>query len=433
MGIFQPGGPGTQIHVYNDADNTNHPAAPGAHTWAEINTAFPVDFPKLQSAAGGTFSATHVQYLCEVDLMFGLPAGGSSVTSLTDTTGADIFSPAGGGGTSRLRFTTNNTFDLQTITLGTKIGTGVRMTGKQGGTIHAIGNLLFRANLFFYGCFLDGAAQIQFLNGSGNTMEFAGCGIFAGGSFLIGSIGANPIRAYNTIFSSGSPASFATVCALTDASNLVWGCTAPGQFYLSAVPGRTFNNILLSGAPTQADFRITGGGSNDLINVTYSDTAGIPKVRVDAALADAFEDFRTFDVKVVDQTGNPISGIPIFVTNDKDGSVLSAATNADGNVVFTNNPIAVDQVLKVRRYGGTGAALTIEDRVFTTYVNTQMDEGVFPHNPNYGNRQVTFEWPGRDRQGTGYSTDAGSFKPVLDVIVLSPNVGAVWTECEIFP
>lgn len=443
MGIFQPGGAGTQIHIYDDNDATGR-GVTGPHTWAQINAFAPLDVAILRTAAGAVFSATHIQYLLNVEVMIGNPAiGFANATSLVDTTGADIFSPNGAGAPaqSRLRFTLSNGFSTQTLSMGTKIGTGARMTGKAGGSIHC-GTSVFnvRGNVNWYGCFIDCAGSLSFQNGSGNSIEIAGTTMHC--STLVLGTAAAPLAVYNSTINGTTSATFCTSCFMTDAANLVWGCTAPGQFYLSTSINRNFKGITLSGAPTVADLRFTApSNNNNAFDVTFSDTVGIPRFLTTTVGSEVLDDYRTYDTKVVDEYGNSLSGIPVFLENDVDGPVLSTSTLADGNIVFTDNPTNFQQVIKVRAYGdatgsGTAAGVSRGDRVFTLWVNSYKDAGFFPPVQNRETRMIKFEWPGRDRLGSGYLTDGGSFQKVLDVIRLypgSPRVNPQWTECEIFP
>lgn len=439
MGIFRPGAPGTQVHVYDDNDATGGHAAGSPHTWAEINAAYPVEFAIMQDAAANVFSATHRQYLCTADLMLGHPVGGNTnLTSLVDATGADIFSPAGGGAQSRLRCTTANNFNLQTLTLGTKIGTGSKMTGKNGGTIHAGNNTLaLRCNLNLYGCFIDCGAAFSIQNTTGNSVEIAGCTIQVTSGGLVLGVVSNPFTIYNTTINSQTALDFCSSCVLSDASGLMWAATAPNRFYASATPLRRFEGIRLSGAVNIADFRfMIGNGVNYGFDVEYSDTPGKPRMTTQVTSLDVLRDYRTFDVKVVGDDGQALAGVPIYLESDVDGPVLSAATTTDGNVVFTDASTGANQVILVRAYGDasggdTSATTVATDRLFTLWVNSYKDAGTFPPVLNRETRKFQFEWPGRDRFGSGYQTDGGSFQKTMDVISLAngiPSAGTLWVE-----
>lgn len=321
MGIFQPGGAGTEIYIYDDADATGGHAAGSPHTWAEINAAFPVDFPILQTAAGATFSASHRQYLPNVTTRIGHPASGNSnATSLVDATGADIFCIG-----TRLQFTAFNGATT-TFTLGTKIGTGVRMSGKNGGTIHQSGALVFRGNVGLYGCHIEtvsGANNLQFLNSQSVAMEIAGCTAMITGSYIFGN-SSQPLRIHNSTFASSTTGNVVASADISESSGVVWAATNPGAFFASAAQNRNITRVILSGSPTLADIRANAGAQGwNLTDIIYSDTASIPKVDVqtDVAVEDSFRDLRTYETKVVDENGNSLSGISVYITTDVDSAV----------------------------------------------------------------------------------------------------------------
>lgn len=439
MGIFRPGAPGTQVHVYDDNDATGGHIAGQPHVWSEINAAYPVEFSALQDAAANVYSATHKQYLTTSPLMFGHPtAGNTNATSLVDTTGADIFNKSTAG-QSNLRFTNVNNTSSITFTLGTAIGSGKKMSGKQGGTIHSLLTPSFACNLNLFGCFFDGAAGFTVNNGNGVTVQIAGCTFLAGGSYALGGGGNGSFTVYNTSFNSNTTVNFCTSAAITDSYNMIWACTAPTAFFVSAAPLRKFRKVTFSGAVTLTDIRISNapGDFHEGVDLVWSDTAGKPRIISVPITTAALSDYRTFDLKIVDPDGHALSGIPIYVESDVDGAVLDDVTEGDGNVVFTNTPISYDNVLKVRRYydptGSTsGATVQIEDRVFTLWVNSY--KGSATPNGSYQTRHLKFEWPGRDRFGSGYQIDGGSFLPTITVVRLDPGIptrNPIYDECEV--
>lgn len=361
--------------------------------------------------------------------------GNNNFTSLVDTTGADIFSPNGSTAQSRLRFSIANS--PPTFTLGTKIGTGKKASGCRGGSIHG-GTTQLRLNavLSLYGCFLDSAGSIAINNTSGQTVDIAGCTFDAVGSYVLG---ANPgtFTVYNTTFNSTTNGTFCTSCAVSDSYNMVWAAAAPSAFFLSASPNRSFRRAILSGAVTQGDIRLNNGARDyQAVDLTWSDTPGKPRLISNAPAPDVMFDYHTFDCKVVDSDGNALSGIPVYMENSVDGAVLDDVTEADGNVVFTNGPISVDQVLLVRKYRDTtgsadGSTMQIVDRTFTLWVNSYKS-GTNPPVAGRETKKIIFEWPGQDRLGTGYQTDGGSFLPVMTVVRLdpgSPSQNPLYEEC----
>jgi len=432
VGVFRVGGVGTPVYIYDDNNAAGGHVAGQPHTFAEIAAAFPLEFAPMQSAAGATFSGTHFQYLCVVVCTIGHPtAGNANVTTLTDTSGADIFSPSG-----RLQWSSANAATVYT-NLGTKIGTGERMSGKNGCTIHQSGAQIFRGTVNMYGCFVDSLASvIQFLNGTGSGMEFGACIFHTSSGYVIGNSTSVNLGFYNSSLLYSGAGSAATSIAMNEAVNTVLGATAPVSFFQSASANRAINGLVFSGASTVADVRPTGTNPNwEMTNVTWSDTPGIP--RVAGSLAgwaslpeDGVHEYFFYDTKVVDQNGDPVAGIPVFISNDVElPGVVNTQTLADGNIVFTWNPTGHDNVLIARDHYATGTDTLTRDRLYTVTVNGY--GGAFPPSQLHQTVTFTFEWPGRDRFGASYVTDGGSFKKVMDVIPLPwgfPSQATTWVE-----
>ena len=350
-----------------------------------------------------------------------------------DTSGCDLF----GIGT-RLTWPNPNAA-TQTFIMGTKIGDGIRMAGKNGGSIHQSGAIVFRGTLGLYGCFVDGTGNIQFLNGTSVSMEVAGSTLHTSGvnaSFLLGNSDTQPLRMFNNTLSSASISTIVSSAAGLTGANNVLAATAPSIFFASASQNRSLSKLILSGAPTVSDIRMNTGATTWTLNdVVGSGTAGIPFVLAgdNATIGNGATDYRTCDTKLVDQNGNTLSGIPIIIESDYFGLILDDVTSTDGDVPFTFGANATDQVLPVREYYSTGPgfATAVKDSVFTMTVNGY--GASTPPNQSYETQFITFTWPGRNRFGTGYQTDGGGFLPTMDVIMLkygfpSTNQHTQWIE-----
>lgn len=445
MGIFQwPVGVGNPLYVYDDANGTNHPAAPNPHTWAEINAAFPLEFPILQSPAGAVFSAGRVQYLCGVDLTFGDLFGGANVTTIQAGMGSapyadsvDIFSPAGTAGQTRLRFTVAISASQTNMFLGTPIGSGAKMCGKNGCSIIAIGQLRFRCTLGLYGCYINSSNSIQFLNLGSIYQEIAGCHIFCGTSAtILGTADGGPLTFWNTTITSASTTTPFSSIQTADGAGVILGCSAPQRFYTSGSPLRKFTKMTLSGAPSITDLNISNGNPNyELTDFEFSDTPGIPRITglFTGAANFGVHEYWSLDTKVVDSNGNSLVGIPVYATNDVEGTVLDTTTQGDGNIVFTFNPTGKQNVLPVRDWYNNGTGVVTRDRTYTITINGY-PSNFFDPNPNYVTRQYKFKWPGIDLYGSSFQANGGSFKPIDDIVML-PNGHPVsnpeWTECNL--
>jgi len=344
-----------------------------------------------------------------------------------DTSNSDVFVVG-----ARLAFTTANAATTS-FTLGTQIGTGERMSGKNGGSIHMTANLVFRGTVSLFGTALDSTLAIQFLNGTGSGMTVAGCGLQFS-TLLLGNSSGVTMALWNTNLKSIGTGNLITSVFVTAGGGNTLACTAPNSFLSSANSNLILGDIILSGTPVTSDLRTTTSTPNwALNNIRWSDTTGVPRISTTAApllVGDAIQDFRTFDVKVVDSDGNSLSGIPIYIESDVDGAILDDSTDADGNVSFTWNVTGVANVLPVRDYYfDSGGNPLVRDRVFTIEINGH--SATVDPNSAYKVKSIVFEWPGRDRLGTGYSADGGSFQKVLDIVQLEDAIPTGWVECEL--
>jgi hypothetical protein len=318
---------------------------------------------------------------------------------------------------------------VTSFNIGTKIGTGRKASGVRGGSFHG-GTLTLRfdCNLTLYGCFVDSGGSLQILNGNGAVIDIAGCTFDAIGSYVIGSTTPATLTIYNTTFSSTTTGVFCTNSTISDSQNLVWAAPTPLQFFSSSTFGRSFRRMGFVGAVTGADIRMqtgagVGGGYLDE-DLSWSDTAGKPRLIMNSitTATDGFHDYRTMDTKVVDQNGNALAGIPVYLESDVDGGIFDTVTLSDGNVSFTNGVTGDANVVVVRDYYADTAAtdgsnVLARDRTFTLWVNSYKS-GVYSPIAGYETKRVTFEWPGRDRFGTGYQTDGGSFLVAMDIVRL---------------
>jgi len=360
-------------------------------------------------------------------------AGNTAATSFVDATDADLFVIG-----ARLAFTTANA-TTTSFTMGTKIGTGERMSGKNGGSIHMSANLVFRGTVALYGTAIDSTLQIQFLNGTGLSHTIAGCVLQVGSSFVLGNSTGTALEMWNNSLVSTGSGNIITASFVSGGGGNVIACTSPAAFLLSGSPNLVLGNAILSGAPTVSDLRTSTQIPNwALNNVRWSDTPGIPRIVFqggEVLVSDAIQEFRSFDTKVVDPNGNPLSGIPVYMTSDVEAAILDDVTDADGNIVFIWNPTSTPNVLPVRdHYCDANTPLGnpfVRDRVYLLEVNGY--SGSNTPVQGYGTKFVTFEWPGRDRLGTGYQVDGGSFESMLDVVQLdygtpSHAVATSWIE-----
>jgi hypothetical protein len=393
----------------------------------------------MQSAAGMTFGINRAQYICAVDLMLGHPtAGNGNSTSIVDTN-VDLFSPTGTATQTRFRCTTANAANAQTLILGTKIGSSSKMLGKDGCTLHCIGGgPRLRCTLGFYGGFLYSSSGLQLQNSGTSYQEIAGSTFLMSGNVTCGNGTSGPLRIYNTTFGSiaGAGTTIFTSMFAEESYGFLIGATAPDRFYNSNSSLRTFRNMMLSGAPVLADIRLQGGATNyEAVNFGWTETPGIPRIQWSSphSIENGLHDRWTYDTKVVDKDGMALSGIPVLISSDVDGTLVDTTTLADGNISFLFQVGSVNNVLPVRDYYTDDGSTTLtQDRIFTVRVNGY--GGTTSPNLAYETAIFKFEWPGRDRLGAGYQADGGSFQKTLDVVRLrpgTPSTQSLWDSCEV--
>lgn len=424
------------MYVYDNAVATNHPAAPGPHTWAEISAAFPLAVAPMQDAAANTFLGGRVQYLLNTLVVIGgQVTDGGNLTSLVDTK-VDLFCNVTGG-ISNYRYRSDAGIAPSNIvtTYGTKVGTGKKMGGHSGVSIHVgNGSMTFRGTLGFYASSVEGLTGILFANSGSGFQEVAASLIDAGSSLTLGQAASGPFTIYNSTVAYRGTGNMVTVVDISDSFNTLLVSSAPQTFLTSNSAARKLRGITLSGAVTSSDLSTANATPNwEMTNVEWSDTPGKPRISFGGtpAVGNGVLDYRTFDTKVVDPSGIPLQAIPVHVTSDVDGMILDTQTGFDGQVVFTWAPTSQTNVLPVRDYYQSGG-LAFRDRIYTMLVNGY--GGTFQPNQNYKTLQFVFSWPGRDRLGTTDQLNGGTFQKVMDLIQLSPgrpSSGVVHTECEI--
>ena len=441
MGILQPGGAGTPIYIYDDAVNTNHPAAPGPHTFAEINAAFPLDWPILQDPAGNTFSASRRQYLARViTVMGGQSTDGGNYTSLVDTN-CDVFSKTVAAAPAfRYRVDSGIAPSHIVTILGTKVpwaGGSFRFSGQAGvGFYTESGVMSWRGTLGLYDCAIYSGGAMVFFNTGSSYQEIGGSLISSAGSISLGLASDGPLRLSHVNLSYRGGSFFVASILISSSHDVIMASSTCSAFVnIGNAANRKLQDIDFVGSCSSSDIAVgVVGGGLLMRDLVWSDTVGKPRISFIGphAVGTAAGDHRTMDTKVVDHNGNSLQAIPIYLESDVDGAILDTQTGADGNVVFTYFPTQFDNALPVRDYYGDTGVLNARDRVYTMYVNSY--KGTFPPNQTFETKVFRFEWPGRDRLGSGYQTDGGSFQQVMDVIALSPGAPSkvtIWNECEV--
>jgi hypothetical protein len=433
-GILQPGGPGTEIFVYDHFTGAADPV--NGYTFAEINAAWPNDFELVGGLVSGVqWGGPRVQYLCRVRVTIGGQNGDGTAATFLQGTNCDVYFGSGGSLNYRTIGYSNGLFQTK---FGTRVASAVGgVSGYDGVDIMTRTNMVFRGPVFLYGSevYAQGG-NIQFINP--NVSEIAGCIFRTNQGYVIGNDSTPNLEVFNTTFASSTVGAVITTMSVKNSDNFIVAALTPTSFIATGALNLKLRGGLLVGAPTFSDFNWSGAsaGAGWIISDTqFSETAGIPRFRGNFGgplLSTPTKETWSFDVKVTNLSGLPLLGVPVRLESDIEGVVVDTTTLGDGNIAFTNGTIGISSAVLVRDHYNSGGFGANRDRVFTLYVNQA--GGVNPPVAGYGGRVLTFEWPGKEWLAGAYEADGGSFKKIVMPITLGPpGSGApnLWTECDI--
>lgn len=418
MAITQPGGAGTTIYLYDDTSATNHAAAPGPHTWAEIATAFAADFVSN--------STNLASYRSKVTVQIGDTGTGTASTSIVDTNAVVLFDSAK---TLAFRATQTSSWAL---TLGTKLGSGNTASGVNGGFLAFGAATVLRGTVKLYGCILKQTSGAVTWNPgfASSGSEAVNC-LFQSSStgtapFVFGATTATLANLYNVDLSHTSTTSFTTTNFFVDnAERLTWGGSTPTSLIASGSNSIQIKDVVLFGSPSVSDLRWTGSTAAawKLIGPKYTGsgiarfttaTSGVP------SLANATVEYWSWDVKVVDSTGAGVQSIPVKITDTIGNVQVNTTTDSNGAVSFGSG-LTLNAMAVVDHYS-VGTTYTLRHRSpFFVEINTGASA-----NSNYLARRYYFYWPGYET----FTTTGGQFQDVADVVSIQDQPGAptTWTE-----
>lgn len=424
MAITQPGGAGTIIYLYDDTNNTNHAAAPGPHTWAEIAAAFPADF-----ISGGTNVPS---YRSKVNVQIGDAGVGTAATNLTDATDATV--TFDNGFTLAMRA---SQFSSWFLTLGTKLGTGNRASGINGGTVNLGAATTLRGTIKLYGGTVRQTAGaltwnhglLGFSVGEAvNWMFKSTSGAVA--PFVMGAAGNLIDNLYNVDFSHSTANQMMSNFFVTAAERITFGGVTPLAFLQSGSVNVQMKDSAAFGSPSNADFRWAGPGATDWTFVRPRYTGSAPKFSATTAFAaiqdpnTAAHEYWLYDIKLVSGIGGVgVPGIPVKLTDSVGNVQVSTTTDANGQISFGSGAIA-NAVIVADHYVTAANVYTIRHRSpFLAEFNLPSMAG---YNASYPTQRYYFYWPGY----ASITTSSGSFEDVGDVIALLPAGGAPtgWVE-----
>jgi len=435
---------GTSLFVYDDASNAGGHAAGTPHSYAEIFTLFNVGPNFYVSGLFDALGATvfpGVAMVSNVNIVIGgQTTDGQNTTTFIDT-GKHVFFKAGFGLSFR---NTGSTFT--TTTLGTRLGTGDDSVGRNGCVIYQTGAINWRQNVNLWGCHvhMGGAVLNAFVIDGTNVINIGGC-VFDGQKYALGTQDVDGLNIYNSIFGSLATDQPLTAIRLGDAHDVMIACAAPSDFISVNSALRTLTSVRLIGTPSRSDIRITAGAPNWKVKeMSWSGTVGIPKVMLTIAppgiaAGSGVSEYRFFQTHVGDQSGTPLSDIPVRLYSDIDGLWVDAKTSFDGDIAFNAIGLGTNFAFVRDHYSTNDGAANQKQRehIFTIVVNGTL--GSFVPNPNFATKIITFTWSGLyQRKETAVSTPVGDFNDIFMPIQLQPGTpnedsAVTWDECQLTP
>jgi hypothetical protein len=435
-GILQPGGPGTRIFVYDSTASLTGLD----YTFAEVQTAFPNDFQSMVGAVSGlTWGGIRKQYLSNVPIRLGgQDSDGTAPTSIKDSN-CDVYFRTGSLEYRTIGYTPALLRTMFGTRIASAIGSDERVGGKDGVDILTRTTQQFRGLILLYGseCFADGG-NVQFIDsGASGFSEIAGCIFRTSSSYVIGNNVIPQMDVYNSTFEGTGVGNLVTGLAIRKSDNVVFSATGPQTFITSGSINLALSNAQFIGAPTLADLRWSGGGTNwRLYNPGFSETVGVPRFISTAGppITNPTKELWYFNTKVVDIAGTPIMNVPVRMESDVDGPTpVDTKTFGDGDIGFVDPGTGIESAIVVRDHYADGSnQYQVRDRTYTIWVNAY--GGAFPPLMGYETKRIVFQWPGRDVFQHAYQAGGGEFNVVSMPIMLlngNPTSPALWDECHV--
>lgn len=412
VGVTQPGGAGTSIFYYDNASAANATN----YTFAELSTAFPLDF-----IDNGTTPKT---YRAKVSIQCGDTGIGTATTTLSDTNVGVYFDT---GKTWLWRSTQTTSWNTN---LGTKVGSGNSATGRNGCTIYTAGAVAVgttvRGNFGIYGTtWVNNVAGLNFgtTNVSGLTTELINCivghtGTAANSNIIIGGTTVPLTNCYNVDYWGNVTAANNGVLTnfnMTNAARMTVGGSGGPYLLRSPTNTVTCKDLVFFGTPTVADFLPSGNPSGwDLVRPTWSGNA--PKMGANSIAAGIIRELWIADTKVVDRLGDGVANISIKLTDSVGAVQINTTTDSTGRISFGSGLLT--NAVITRDHYGNGSYLTRDRSPFLMEINT------ISQNTSYPQLRYYFDWP---------QDVNGNFEDMADPIPLQYASGTptTWTEASL--
>lgn len=406
-GVTQPGGGTTDIFIHDNAAAANGQY----YTFAEIAAAFPAAFTDL-----GTFRKS---YRAQATVQIGDATVDSAPTTLLDTN-SDVYFDA--LKTLRWRATQTSSWRCK---LGTRIGTGLVAGAKDGCTLAFGATTVPRGLVELYDSeFITQGTNVvsTVLGADDNGSEIVGCTFLGmgGGNVTLGTATQRFSNIFNVnIFGSGTIAigSWGAV----HADEIKVANASPVAFLRTPSSNVVIRNPLFIGTPTASDWSWSNVGATNwvLVRPTYSSMA--PKFAQLAggsmAVENGTKEVWIYKVKLVDENGDAVAGIPVKLTDVLGNVIVDAISDVNGRVSFvTTFPSGATEQNGV----------IVMDHYTVSQVYTQRHRGPFLEeinvgagsSPNYFPKSKLFKWPGHET----ITLSSGTFEDVNSVIELDSIV-----------
>lgn len=386
---------------------------------AEISAAFPTVI-----IDNGTNRKT---YRCTQDIRIGDLTVDPAVTTLRDTNVGIFFDS---GKTLRSRSTQDSSWFLR---LGTKIGTGVRASGKDGCDIVFGAAPVTPINRFIYGGSVRITSGALTQSSGNNATEIVNCLYQSASSgttpMSFGTFGAQgPFdNIYNLDISHVTTAQVMSNFYALTAERITVACAAPTTFLATSGVNVSIKDLAMFGSPTQSDLRWTSAVSaTGWVLVRPIWTGNAPKFTSGNATShvagtETYE-YWLYDVKCVDGAGAGVSGIPVKVTDVLGNVQIDTTTNSSGQITYGSG-LTTNALIMMDHYAVSGVYTQRHRGPFLTEVNMSYQAG---YNNNYASHRYYWRPPGYE----SITTSAGSFEDVADILQMSApsSGGSTWVE-----
>lgn len=429
MGYFYDGV--NTLYWYNDADPTGGHTAGNPHTASEMVSS-PVFSPY--------FTAFGPAYLCTKIMQAGDGVAGHVAPTTFQAVSREIIFVGGGNVTTALANQAGVIWKL-----GTKVGSGAAVAGRDGPCFAITGNFLIRGQVLAYGSmFIGGTGSFFPYDGSVADSEAIDCD-FDFSAATPAAFGASGVVYFKTFannrMSRNSAASVASSLFANDVfGNVVTHTGATTDYYLrSNASLMRFKGLEFRGEAVAANAVLGFGTPQNWFLVEPKWPAGEQRKfffsQSSTQLVNGKQhcEYWTLDCVVLGSAGEPLASIPVKFT-DNQGVQFDVDTDSAGRIAYgtswsptyplTGNYVVVDDFGNWEYPGGTPSDYS---RRYRGPFLLEFNSGS-RRNPTYPTRRALFDWP-----YTGTSRKLGQYQPLRLVVNLASIGGspAEWIECMV--